>query len=191
MLISVRTQADTAPACLSIIHINCVQFPFLIPLVASPLCATFCPQGWAIDLCCWFWLRFCGFSEPGWKQSSSHTGSHLCSCNPSLFALNSAECVSFSLSLGTLKSLPQSSTAFVLPTIAASLPHPVLPFSILVLHLGWSNPNTTTQRGLGCSPPIRLWRKVLRLLKVSKLNASQQLVNAARSQPNAGLYKQE
>ena len=50
MLISVQTHIDIAPACLSIIQINYVQFPFLIPLVVSPLPATFCPHDGVNDL---------------------------------------------------------------------------------------------------------------------------------------------
>lgn len=50
MLISVQIHMDIAPACLSIIQTKYAQFPFLIPLVVSPLPAAFCPHGQVTDL---------------------------------------------------------------------------------------------------------------------------------------------
>ena len=129
------------------------------------------------------------FSEPGWKQSSIYTGSHLYSYNPTFSGLDSAKCVSFFPPLGTLKSLPQPSTPFVLPSVAASLQHPMLPSNTIVLHLGWVAP--AEQRGPGCSPPTRqqLCSKGLGV-KDNKLNMSQQCVHAAESQPCTGLYQE-
>lgn len=109
--------------CLSIIQINCVWFPFPIPSAVSPLSLpSFVPMAKSpiYPICWWFWLRFCRFSEPCWKQFLIHTDFHLCHYHPSFFGLDSAECVLFSLSLQTLKSLPQP---FALPSVAASLQH--------------------------------------------------------------------